>query len=125
MNAIIYNVTSGAIVRAVSCPPNHLAIQCLDGEDFYLNCPPGATHIINNEPVTVLPPLLPEPTAGELMAKIRSARNRRLTGSDWTQVADSPLSPENKLAWAVYRQALRDFPETCDPAAPVWPTAPK
>jgi hypothetical protein len=33
-----------------------------------------------------------------------------LLGSDWTQMPDSPLSDEDKAAWATYRQALRDLP---------------
>ncbi|WP_461210388.1 tail fiber assembly protein [Desulfocurvus sp. DL9XJH121] len=55
----------------------------------------------------------------------RSERNRRLTGCDWTQVADSPLAEEEREAWAAYRQTLRDlpaqpgFPETIN-----WPAEP-
>jgi hypothetical protein len=40
-------------------------------------------------------------------AKIRAERDRLLSESDWTQVADAPV---NKAAWATYRQALRDLP---------------
>jgi len=39
-------------------------------------------------------------------------RNQRLAESDWTQMPDSPLTDEKKATWAVYRQALRDFPNT-------------
>ena len=41
------------------------------------------------------------------VARMRYQRNRLLTESDWTQVADAPVDRE---AWATYRQALRDFP---------------
>lgn len=57
--------------------------------------------------------------------KIRSERNHLLALCDWTQNADSPLSNEQKAAWATYRQALRDVPE--QPGFPydvVWPTQP-
>lgn len=37
---------------------------------------------------------------------IRSARNRLLLESDWTQVSDVPV---DQKAWAEYRQALRDI----------------
>lgn len=40
---------------------------------------------------------------------IRAQRNLKLTESDWTQSNDSPLSDESKLAWAQYRQELRDI----------------
>jgi len=41
-----------------------------------------------------------------------SERTKMLTQTDWTQMPDSPLTEEKKAAWAVYRQALRDFPNT-------------
>ena len=40
-------------------------------------------------------------------ANVRAARDRALSASDWTQVADAPVDKE---AWATYRQALRDLP---------------
>jgi hypothetical protein len=59
---------------------------------------------------------------------VRFPRAQRLAASDWTQVADSPLSAEDKLAWANYRQALRDmtttYAEVSDPSEIVWPLAP-
>lgn len=55
-------------------------------------------------------------------ARIRADRNRKLTECDWTQLSDSPLSDADKVAWAAYRQALRELPE--QPGFPwnvVWP----
>ncbi|HGM6615614.1 TPA: phage tail assembly chaperone, partial [Stenotrophomonas maltophilia] len=43
--------------------------------------------------------------------QVRLARSQQLRATDWTQAPDSPLGPEAKLAWASYRQALRDLPE--------------
>ena len=40
----------------------------------------------------------------------RSERNKLLSDTDWTQVADSPLSNDKKTEWANYRTALRDLP---------------
>ena len=42
-------------------------------------------------------------------ASNRSKRNALLTETDWTQMNDSPLSNEDKTAWATYRQELRDL----------------
>lgn len=39
----------------------------------------------------------------------RFIRNNLLTDSDWTQMNDSPLTNEDKTAWATYRQELRDI----------------
>ena len=52
-----------------------------------------------------------KPSASEQAKLVRSIRNRKLRESDWTQSNDSPLSTEEKKAWADYRQALRDLPE--------------
>ena len=46
---------------------------------------------------------------------------------DWTQMTDSPLGEEQKAAWAVYRQALRDMTDTQlvnTVEEIVWPTRP-
>jgi hypothetical protein len=62
------------------------------------------------------------PTDEELAGQARAERNRLLTASDWTQVADAPV---DQAAWAAYRQALRDIPD--QPGFPhdvAWPTKP-
>ena len=45
---------------------------------------------------------------------IHGQRLHRLMTSDWTQMPDSPLSAEDKQAWADYRQALRSLTDTLD-----------
>ena len=46
-------------------------------------------------------------------------RNMLLQACDWTQLPDVPLTPEQVEAWRVYRQALRDWPESVtDPFNP-------
>jgi hypothetical protein len=56
-------------------------------------------------------------------ANARKRRNKLLTASDWTQVADAPV---DKAAWATYRQALRDISAQAGfPATVVWPTQPE
>lgn len=53
---------------------------------------------------------------------IRDKRNSLLNDSDFTQIADYN---GNKEAWAEYRQALRDIPQTfSDPYDVVWPIRP-
>ena len=63
------------------------------------------------------------------MKSLKSGRTVRLTDTDWTQIPDSPLSDDEKAAWAVYRQELRDLPAAqADPYDPDnftgWPTRP-
>jgi hypothetical protein len=120
MKAVIYNIATGKIDRVVEMPPAFISIQCQSGEEFYLNCPDSATHIINDLPVTIASMR----TNQELLAGIRQQRGQRLSVCDWTQTLDAPLTQEKKVEWATYRQALRDFPDTCDIENPVWPVAP-
>jgi len=57
----------------------------------------------------------------------RGERDTLLTNTDWTQMNDSPLTNEEKTAWATYRQELRDisdldaWPNLTDED---WPVAP-
>lgn len=53
------------------------------------------------------------------LAARRWKRNRLLSESDWTQLADA-TPPGGQAAWAAYRQALRDL----DMAGGDWPAAP-
>ena len=59
-----------------------------------------------------------------LWGNIRSRRNIELSESDWTQVLDSPFTPEEKEEWRLYRQALRDITLQTDPFNIVWPVKP-
>lgn len=64
-------------------------------------------------------------TKANRMKAFRSRRDEKLAESDWTQPPDSPLSAEQKAAWAAYRQALRDVPETANADGWVtWPAKP-
>jgi hypothetical protein len=57
--------------------------------------------------------------------EIRVQRSRLLTASDWTQVLDVALSPDQVSAWRVYRQELRDLTDTyATPDEVVWPVSP-
>ncbi len=57
---------------------------------------------------------------------LRGQRNYRLATSDWSQLPDAPLTNEEKTAWALYRQELRDLPaNTEDPKEVTWPPQPE
>lgn len=54
---------------------------------------------------------------------VRAQRNALLTASDWTQIPDAPV---DKVAWAAYRQALRDIPQQSGfPDSVTWPSKPE
>jgi len=65
---------------------------------------------------------VPEPTEVEVANSVRSQRDDLLRQSDWTQVLDAPV---DQVAWAAYRQALRDIPQTEGfPFVVEWPVIP-
>jgi hypothetical protein len=54
---------------------------------------------------------------------IRVRRNALLVESDWTQLKDAPV---DQVAWATYRQALRDITsQEGFPASVIWPDKPQ
>ena len=58
----------------------------------------------------------------EQAKSVRDDRTKRLSDSDWTQIADSTA---DKAAWATHRQALRDITaQTGFPWTITWPDAP-
>jgi hypothetical protein len=64
----------------------------------------------------------PAPDTSAQADAARAQRNMLLSACDWTQLADAPV---DDLAWATYRQALRDLPQ--QPGFPTdinWPTPP-
>lgn len=68
---------------------------------------------------------MPPPAPPLTWDDIRAERDALLAGSDWTQVADAPLTATEKQAWVEYRQALRDVPQDFGtPDDVVWPAAP-
>lgn len=67
------------------------------------------------------------PTTEQHWQDVRRKRGDLLRESDIEVLPDrwAAMTPEQQQAWATYRQALRDLPDTCeDPAAPVWPVKP-
>lgn len=58
-----------------------------------------------------------------ISADVRIRRDQLLSSSDWTQAADAPV---DKVAWATYRDALRNIPQQAGfPTDIAWPTKPE
>jgi hypothetical protein len=78
------------------------------------------------EPVVPAPAPEPAPpTTEELWILIRRKRTGLLSMSDYTQLPDTPLTPEQRTQWQTYRQQLRNIPQTYStPQSVVWPTQP-
>jgi hypothetical protein len=65
-----------------------------------------------------------EETLANTLVQIRGKRDALLLSSDWTQLADSPLSNAKKTQWKTYRQQLRDITNSADISNVEFPTPP-
>lgn len=102
----IYKTDGGAINRFVCCPYSLIQDQCGDGEEFYLNCPDTATHIIDNEPVTIVPEVVP-PTLGEVKAK-KYADIRAASAKEMLAIA-APYLPQERESWDTQFKEATDW----------------
>ena len=92
------------------------------------------TAILSSDPATFgvtwaqVAPKIAELEAAEPLRLLRVDRNKLLTESDWTGLADSALTPEVSAKWKLYRQRLRNLPSGLNTPAKVkaakWPTKP-
>jgi hypothetical protein len=72
-------------------------------------------------------PMTEEEVAARTEQEWNAVRNRRdflLLRSDWTQLADAPLTNTETVNWASYRQALRDITTQSDSFNILWPVPP-
>lgn len=87
----IYDIMTGKILKQLSCPSSMISAVCEAGEEFYLNCPGEATHIINNKPVTIIPEPV-RPTNAEIVAFLTRAVQAKLDAEALTHNYDGILS---------------------------------
>ena len=99
--------------------PSGAIIEAYPGGTIEVPLKPGSNYEWQDGGWVYVPP-----SDADLLASIRAKRDPLLAASDWTQMPDSPLSAEDKAAWAVYRRALRDITVAEDLSAVVWPDPP-
>ena len=111
-------------------PAAHIAYQ-RDGREVVTHGAPGigaetladAVGAVDSQEVEE--DYTPPPSEEDIAAAARAKRDALLVESDWTQLADSPLSAGVREAWTVYRQALRDISDQSGfPQEISWPVAP-
>lgn len=138
----IYDATTGLILAVRSCPSTLIEMQLQEGQRAIPGRPPVGCLFVDVE--AELPTFAPErrpdsPGEGfiwseresrwiggeERAAAVRAGRDTLLSRSDWTQIADTPLSEEERAAWAAYRTELRDIPDQVGfPDDVSWPATP-
>ena len=92
------------IVKALRCPPEFLEVN-LAGNDKYIEgfYDPYQYLIKDGKAVAR------EPDDEEIKRSNLTRRHSELKATDWTQLADVPLTDTQTQNYATYRQALRDI----------------
>jgi len=125
-NFTVYDLSTGEIKRAVSCPEADKDANIHDGEgaiDGHFNAEEFT--VVNGVATMRSEEDLQRQASEEAERNMRTQRNMLLAASDFTQVPDAPFTEQQRQAWAAYRQALRDLPSNInDPLNIVWPTEP-
>lgn len=133
----VYKTATGQIIKTGYVSEGDIALQAGEGETAIAKpSQPGQDWVVDG----LVVPLPNKPagdyvfdyTAKEWVPDLERAsydaitkRNKLLYESDWTQIPNAPLTPEQVEQWAVYRQALRDVPQQEGfPMNIVWPVAP-
>ena len=136
MKYSIYNPDNGQILRVVVT--NNIESQLISNEKYIEGSYNDSTYFIENGiPIQISEKpndyyifdyttkqwVIDQDLAINL---VLPQRNFLLSKSDWTQIPNNPLTPEQQAAWATYRQELRDIPEQSGyPYNVVWPTPPQ
>jgi hypothetical protein len=121
----IYDIATGEVKKTLVVPTNY--IPSLESGESFLDgqYDDDKFMVVNGKPVK-RPVIMvsndyyePQPVTE---SELRMVRDNLLKASDWTQLADAPV---DRAAWAAYRQALRDLPESADdPRDIIWPKPP-
>ena len=135
MKATIYNPSTGEILRTIQAGREADLFLNIGEDDSWIEGEYSSNeYYVKNEQASPLPAKPEYPcyfdfateewvwSEDQSWRELREERDRLLSSSDWTQVPDAPV---DHVAWATYRQELRDLPDnTEDPRNPVWPTKP-
>ena len=117
-----YNLETGRFTGEGS-NSDQANVTAKDGEGLIEGHYDHDTQMVSEGAVVDIPAAdLEQEQLAKAWADLTLNRNRLLQSSDWTQVPDAPV---DQVAWAAYRQLLRDLPSTTtDPFNVQWPKSP-
>jgi len=86
---------------------------------------PNALVILNGEVRPKNANELLEDKQETILSQVKLERNRLLADTDFTQLADTPITETSKEEFRIYRQSLRDITINLDYDNVIYPTMPK
>jgi len=84
----------------------------------------GNTTLLTTLAINPLPSVNEQYERDNFLTNLRNKRNALLNETDWTVLPDAPLSEQKKVEYLVYRQALRNLPQTQTYDTLIWPLRP-
>lgn len=99
----IYDTATGIVMQTGSADSEADVQRVVETGQAYVNARynPGTTRIVDG--------VAEDLGVTNVDRPLVERRNELLQATDWTQVADGPLTDAKKAEWATYRQALRDL----------------
>jgi hypothetical protein len=149
---VISNPKTKEIIINGSCPDNDFDLQSIPGFDLLEGKATALTHYVDSQKIIEysLPIQIKKAQrqpfyfewSNDLFdwidvrsdqekynfasSSAKVTRKELLVQSDWTQIANNPLTLEQQQQWATYRQALRDITaQSGYPFNIIWPTPPQ
>lgn len=128
MKYIIYNATTGEVLRSLSANFDTIELNTKTGEGYLPYLSDNFDIHVDIETRTIKPGRIDsrsdEEKARIKWYEVRCQRDKRLADTDWITMRyiDQLGSVPDK--WVAYRQALRDVTSQSDPFAIVWPAMP-
>lgn len=124
-----YNPTTGEILSCAQILDSEIEANKPEGAVVFYGRANGKTHKIIDGLLVEKEPE-PEPVIViNIEVEMRRHRNSLLRATDWTQMPDAPLTEQQRTAWAIYRQSLRDVPQNNANVASLdevqWPSKPE
>lgn len=116
------------LYQCPTCPRQVTADGIVDTSDLPGGLPRWVCHTCASGPYRLAVAALESAAleaAGPDWSAVRARRDGLLARCDWTQVADAPLSEDQRASWRAYRQLLRNITDDWPhPDAVVWPEPP-
>ncbi len=129
MKYIIYNSTTGEVLKSLSASFDTIELNVATGEGYLPYLGNNFDIHVDVETKTIKPGRIDSRSHDEKVRiewySVRKERDKRLSDTDWVSAKmldqTGTITPE----WRDYRQALRDVTSQSDPFQIVWPSLPK
>jgi len=128
MKYIIYNATTGEVLRTLNTNLETIQLNTQAGEGFLPYLSDNFDIHVDVETRLIKPGRIDSRSQEEKdrveWFVVRRERDKRLADTDWVSMRYLDQTGSIPAEWVAYRNALRDITNQSDPFQIVWPTLP-